>query len=420
MQVIADLHIHGPHSRATSRDITVENLEKYARMKGLGLLGTGDFTHPLWLKDLKAGLNENGSGILKTKTGFDYILSTEVANIYEQDKKSRKIHNTVYAPDFDTVDQINEFLSKHSDLNIDGRPMFYGLTCPELIEGLMSISKDIVVIPAHVWTPWFGVFGSKSGFDSIEECYKDQSRHIFALETGLSSDPSMNWRLSALDKYSLVSNSDAHSHWPWRIGREANMFDLEKLTYSNLFSAIREKSPEKFIATIEVDPAYGKYHLDGHRNCNTRLMPEESRKMNKTCPVCRKTLTIGVLHRVDELADRSDGFVPPGAVPYKTLIPLTEIISTVTGIDQLYSKKIWEIYNRLIKRFSSEFNVLLKADFGDLKEIVNEKLAELIIKVRNNSVVVNPGYDGVYGELSFKEKPIEENINPQKSIGSFF
>jgi len=416
MRVIADLHIHSPYSRATSRSITIQNLEKYARIKGLNLLGSGDFTHPMWLHELRENLTPDGSGILKSKNGFNFILSTEVSNVYEQEKKTRKIHNVLLAPDFATVSQINEFLSKHSDLNSDGRPVFYGMPCPDLVENLISISRDIVIIPAHAWTPWYGIFGSKSGFDSVEECFKDQTRHIFALETGLSSDPAMNWRLSGLDNYSLVSNSDAHSFWPWRIGREANVFELEKPSYYDMVKAIKERDARKFKYTIEVNPAYGKYHIDGHRDCDVHLEPTESIKMNNICPVCSRPLTIGVMHRVEELADRPEGYKPKGAVPFKTLIPLTEIIATATGTRQLYSKKIWEDYNGLIKVFGSEFDVLLHAEQEEMKKVVHPKIAELVLGVRHGNVRINPGFDGVYGSLIFgnsKESGEEKGKKPK-------
>lgn len=419
MQIIADLHIHGPHSRGTSRSLTIQNLEKYARIKGLGMLGTGDFTHPLWLSEIKGNLVEDGSGVLKTKNGFDFILSAEVSNIYTEGGKARKIHNLILAPDLDTVAQINEFFSKHCNLNSDGRPTFYRMTCPELVENLISISRDVVIIPAHAWTPWFGIFGSKSGFDSVEECFKDQARHIFALETGLSSDPAMNWRLSGLDKYSLISNSDAHSYWPWRIGREANVFELENPSYGDLIKAIRDRDERKFLSTVEVDPSYGKYHLDGHRDCNTCLEPKESLKMGKICPVCRKPLTIGVLHRVEELADRPEGHVPSGAIPFKSIIPLTEIIGTVAGIEQLYSRKIWEIYERLIKAFGSEFNVLLHAEESEMAKVANDKIARLVTDIRKGDVTVEPGYDGLYGKLSLGGNETKKNKNPQSTLGSF-
>jgi uncharacterized protein (TIGR00375 family) len=266
----------------------------------------------------------------------------------------------------------------------------------------MGVDKEAEVIPAHIWTPWFSVFGSESGFNSIEECYHDQAKNIHALETGLSSDPAMNWRLSSLDRYALVSNSDSHSFWPWRIGREANVFELKSLSYKELMGAIREKDPKRFISTIEVDPSYGKYHIDGHRACSVRLEPQEARKLGNVCPVCRKPLTIGVLHRVEELADRPIGYVPKGAIPFKSLIPLTEIIGGVMGIQQLYSKKIWAAYNQLIQRFGSELAVLLDAEEPELKKVVEKRLAEAIIGVREGKVEIRPGYDGVYGYPVFE------------------
>jgi uncharacterized protein (TIGR00375 family) len=419
MRIMADLHIHGPHSRATSRSITIENLEKYARMKGLNLLGTGDFTHPEWMKALKGELTEDGSGVLKTKTGFSFMLSAEVCNVYEEGGRLRKVHNVIHAPDFGTVGQINEFLGKHGSLRTDGRPVFNGMTCPELVEGLMSISHEIAVIPAHAWTPWFGIFGSKSGFDSVEECFKDQARHIFALETGMSSDPAMNWRLSSLDRYALVSNSDAHSYWPWRIGREANVFELTEISYQNMMKAVKERDRNRFLYTVEVDPSYGKYHFDGHRDCKVRLSPSESLKKGNICPVCRRPLTIGVLHRVEELSDRPEGYLPKDYVPFKTLLPLTEIVAAVRGTSQLYSKKVWEEYTRLVRRFGSEFEVLIEAGREALKEVSGEKVADVIIGIREGRLRVEPGFDGVYGRLSLDERQEERPKSPQSSLDGF-
>jgi uncharacterized protein (TIGR00375 family) len=402
MKVIADLHMHGRFSRATSTQLTIPNLVKYAKIKGLNLLGTGDFTHPLWLQELKNSLTEDGTGVLRDNEGFGFILSGEISSIYSQGGKVRRVHNIILARSFEAAEQINEALTKRKvNLRSDGRPIC-GIPCPELVELIMGVDKEAEVIPAHAWTPWFSVFGSESGFDSMEDCYKDQTKNIHALETGLSSDPAMNWRLSSLDKFSLVSNSDSHSFWPWRIGREANVFELKSLTYRDLLSAIREKDPKRFLYTIEVDPSYGKYHFDGHRLCNISLSPEESRKLGKWCPVCKKPLTIGVLHRVEELADRPAGYVPKGAIPFKSLIPLTEIISARTGIGQLYSKKIWAVYNQLIQRFGSEFAVLLDAEEKELEKVVDEKLAKAIVDVRKGKVEIRPGYDGVYGYPVFE------------------
>ena len=426
MKVIADLHIHGRFSRATSKDLTIPNLEKYARIKGLSLLGTGDFTHPIWLKELKENLIEDGSGILKTRSGFSFVLQTELSSIYSQDNRGRRVHNLILAPDFEVVEQINSELSKLGRLDYDGRPIF-NLPCPELVERMISISPDIELIPAHAWTPWFSIFGSNSGFDSVEECFLDKARHIHALETGLSSDPAMNWRLSKLDKYSLISNSDSHSFWPWRIGRECNVLELLEPSYKNLLKAIRTRAG--FKETLEFWPHEGKYHYDGHRSCNVVLEPKEAIKLNNICPVCKKPLTIGVLHRVEELADRPEGFVPSGAVPFRNLIPLSELISGINNTTP-YSKKVWEIYNNLIKNFGDEFSVLLDRSKEELRKVADEKVAEIIIRNRSQMIKFLPGYDGVYGTPIFDEtqkeqspkKPKAESrpTGPQKGLGEFF
>ena len=425
MEIISDIHLHSRFSRATSKEITIPNLIKYAKIKGLSLLGTGDFTHPMWIKELKSNLKDDGYGILKTSEGFPFILQTEIANIYTQDGKGRRVHNIILAPSFDVVEQINEELGKKGRLDYDGRPIF-GFSCIELVDMMMGISKDIEIIPAHVWTPWFSVFGSKSGFDSVEECFGEKSKFIHALETGLSSDPAMNWRLSKLDRYTLISNSDSHSFWPWRIGREANVFEMDKLDYSEFIRIIREKDTKRFLYTIEVDPSYGKYHLDGHRDCNVCLEPKESIEKKGICPVCKRSLTIGVLNRVEELADRPGGFKPDNAIPYRSLMPLSEIISSVLGIEQLYSKKIWDAYNKLIKAFGTELEVLIKVSETRLKSVVGNKMAEAIVGVRNGKVKIRPGYDGVYCKALFDVDTEKGNKNVaegptkrQKSIADF-
>lgn len=393
MKIIADLHLHSKHSRATSKNLDLINLEKYAKIKGINLLGTGDFTHPIWFKELKKNLIEDGSGILKTKTGFNFLLTVELSNIYTQDGKGRRIHNIIFAPNFEVVDQINQALLKKGRLDYDGRPIF-GFNCVELVEMMKNISNEIEIIPAHIWTPWFSLFGSMSGFDSIEECFRDQAKHIHAVETGLSSDPEMNWRLSMLDKISLVSFSDAHSFWPWRIGREATIFDI-KLKYKELINAIRTKKGLK--ETIEVNPNYGKYHLDGHRSCDICLRPKESIKLKKICPNCGKKLTIGVLHRVEELADRNDGFKPKNAKPFKSLIPLSELIAGVVN-QGVATQKVWKEYNNLMENLGPELIILLETTLEELKKVTNNKIAEAIIDNREGKIKVAPGYDGVYGK----------------------
>jgi len=407
--IIADLHIHSKYSRATSKDLTLENLEKYARIKGLDILGTGDFTHPKWLAELKQNLIEDESGILKTKTGFKFVLSTEISSIYTQEGKTRKIHQLILAPNFDIVAQINEMLLKWGRLDYDGRPIF-GKSALEVVEMCKKVSKNVEIIPCHIWTPHFSLFGANSGFNSLKECYKDQAKHIFALETGLSSDPAMNWRLSELDNYSLVSFSDAHSYWPWRIGRECTIFDLKDITYGNLINAIKNKNPKEFLYTLEFYPEEGKYHFTGHRNCNISLSPKESLKLNDICPVCNSKLTIGVLERVEKLADRPEGFLPKNAIPFKSLVPLSELLSKFFNFN-IASRKVWLEYNKLINNFKSELNVLLNVSYEELKKISDEKLADLIIKNREGKLKVTPGYDGVYGELilnSKKQKDLTE------------
>ncbi|MFH1450382.1 MAG: endonuclease Q family protein, partial [archaeon] len=389
MKLYADLHIHSRFSRATSKNLTIENLEKYAKIKGINLLGTGDFTHPKWLAELREKLSEDGSGFLKTKSGFKFILQSEVSQMYRQDDKGRRVHNIILAPSFEVVDQINEFLAPRGKLASDGRPIFSGLDCKELCENLFEISEKIEIIPAHIWTPWFSVLGSKSGFDSIEECFGEYTSKIHALETGLSSDPAMNWRVSKLDRFTLVSNSDTHSFWPWRLGRECNVLDIEP-TYDNLQKAL--KTREGFEFTVEVDPSYGKYHFDGHRKCDVCLEPKESLKNQNKCPKCGKPLTIGVLNRVEELADREEGYAPKNAVPFKTLLPLSEIIALSVGVKSPASSKVDSIYYKLIEKFGSEFNVLIEAQDSDIENVAGKRLSELIIRNRNNEIKVSPGY----------------------------
>jgi len=398
MDIIADLHIHSKHSRACSKDLDITMLEHYARIKGTHLLGTGDFTHPLWQKELREKLTEDHTGILKTKTGMNFILQTEISLIYTQDGKGRKVHNVVLARNFDIMDQITEALKKRGRVDYDGRPIF-GMSCIAFMEMMQTIDKDIEVIPAHAWTPWFSLFGSNSGFDSIKECFGDMTKHIHAIETGLSSDPPMNWRLSQLDSVDLVSSSDCHSYWPWRMGREATIFDLKELTYDNIIHAIRN---QEVAGTIEVDPNYGKYHFDGHRNCGVVMTPEESIAHKDICPKCKRPLTIGVLHRVEELADRPAGFKPKHAKPYYTLLPLAELIAGLYNT-AVSSKKMWEAYSPLIKAFDSEFNILMHVSGQELLKVTHPKIAHAILLNRQAAIKVKPGYDGEYGVLLFDE-----------------
>lgn len=412
MKFVADLHIHSRFSRATSSNLNIPNLVKYARVKGVNLLGTGDFTHNLWLNELKNDLREDGTGILKGGNNFPFVLSAEISSIYKQGNSVKRIHNVLLSPDFETVEQINDSLRRKGvNLEADGRPIC-GIPSPEIVEIVKGINPKNEVIPAHIWTPWFSLFGSKSGFDRIEDCFQDQTKHIHSLETGLSSDPAMNWRLSSLDRFALVSFSDSHSFWPWRIGREATVFELKELSFDNLIKALRTK--EGLVETIEVDPSYGKYHHDGHRGCNVSLTPEETKKHDNMCPVCKRPLTIGVLHRVEELADRQEGFVPENSKPFRSLVPLSEIISLVLKAN-VSSSRVWEAYNQLVNSFGSELNVLLEAEEDKMKNVVDENIVDLILRVRENKVKLKPGYDGVYGELVEEEKI----KGPQKRLSEF-
>jgi len=411
--VFADLHIHSRYSRATSQKMNIKEITRFARIKGLNLVGTGDFTHPQWLQELKNNLTEIQDTDLYRPaetpgSPVRFMITGEVCTIFNFEGNVKKIHHVILTPSFENAIQINERLAKHGDLTADGRPIL-GMTAPQLVEEIMEVSRDNVVIPAHAWTPWFSLFGAFSGFNHIEDCYQDTTRHIPALETGLSSDPPMNWRLSTLDKYALVSNSDCHSAWPWRIGREANVFELKKLSYREVVEAIRKRDPKRFRFTVETNPAYGKYHWTGHRNCKVSLPPQEAIKLGNHCSVCRRTLTKGVEQRIEELADRPMGFKPEGAIGYMHLLPLSEIISSVTGVTYPGVQKVWNIYNVLISKFGDEYSVLIEASKEAMAEVVDREIAEAVVRVREGRVKVAPGYDGVYGQLQiFEEKDVEE------------
>jgi len=422
MRIIADLHIHGRFSRATSERMNIEEIARYAKIKGLSLVGTGDFTHPKWLSEIRETLAQDAdTGLCRVAKNPDspmrFMLTTEVCTIFDYQRQSKKVHHVILAPSLDVVTQINAALERHGDLVSDGRPIL-NMTAAQLVESVMELSSDNMVFPAHAWTPWFSIFGAFSGFDTVEDCYQDMTRHIHALETGLSSDPPMNWRLSKLDKFSLVSNSDCHSFWPWRIGREANVFDLEQFTYQQVTEAILTNDPTHFKFTIETDPAYGKYHWTGHRNCNVSLSPKEAQKFNNICPVCRRKLTKGVEQRVEELADRPAGYTPIGKPGYKRLLPLSEIIAAVLNVDEPSTQAVWKIYNTLIGKFGDEYSVLLDASMDALNEVVDRHVAEAILKVRKGSITVVPGFDGVYGKLVLGEAASPEAPREFKRFGS--
>jgi uncharacterized protein (TIGR00375 family) len=393
----------------------IEEIARFARIKGLSLVGTGDFTHPKWFEELRETLvPEPDASLYKTarspESSVYFMITTEVSTIFTFENDVKKIHHVILTPSMETAVQINERLSRYGNLSVDGRPIL-DMNAPHLVEEVMEVSSENMIFPAHAWTPWFSIFGAFSGFNSVEDCYQDMTKHIYALETGLSSDPPMNWRLSKLDNFTLVSNSDSHSFWPWRIGREANVFELKGLNYREIIEAIRYKDKERFKFTVETDPAYGKYHWTGHRNCNVTLSPQEAIKLGNVCPVCRKKLTKGVEQRVEELADRPAGFKPKNAVDFMHLLPLSEIIATVLGVDSPSTQQVWSIYNKLIEKFSDEYTVLIETPKEALITVVDEKIAEAIVRVREGQIKVVPGYDGVYGRLLI----FEENL-PGKTV----
>ena len=418
VRVTADLHIHSRYSRATSERMSIEEIGRFARIKGLNLVGTGDFTHPKWLAEMQETLvPEPDTGLYKIAKNPElpvhFMATTEVSTIFTFAGETKKIHHVILTPSLENAAQINDRLSKYGDLASDGRPTL-NMDAAHLVEEVMEASSQNMVFPAHAWTPWFSIFGAFSGFDSVEDCYQDMTKHIYALETGLSSDPPMNWRLSKLDRFALVSNSDSHSFWPWRIGREANVFELEKPSYFEVVDAIRRKDTERFKFTIETDPAYGKYHWTGHRNCHVSLSAKEAIKLGNICPVCRRKLTKGVEQRVEELADRSLGFKPEGAVGFVRLLPLSEIISTVLHVDSPSTQKVWSIYNSLIERFGDEYTVLIDASKEALMSVADVQIAEAVVRVREGDVRIAPGYDGVYGQIAIFEDQSEKKASPRR------
>jgi len=361
-------------------------------------LGTGDFTHQIWFKEIKEKLIDNGKGFYFYQ-GFAFVITGEISLMYTQNKKGRKVHLNLLVPSIEIAEKIHAYLDKKGfRRDYDGRPIF-GLSCEDFVSEMMKISKDIEIIPAHIWTPWFGVFGSMSGFDSLNEAFGEQVENIHAIETGMSSDPEMNWKIKELGDKAIVSFSDAHSFWPFRLGREATIFKKTD-SFLELIKQIRENY---FIGTIETEPAYGKYHWDGHRMCNFSCSPKKTRELNKICPVCGKPLTIGVESRVEMLESKDSNHL--NKKKFYTLLPLQEIIALSVGSSNMQSKKVWEIYNLLIKNFGNEFNILLNISEGNfLKEKIDVKLVELILKNREGKIKVKPGYDGVYGEALLEEK----------------
>ncbi len=391
---ILDLHIHSPYSRACSSKISLERIEKTCLEKGVDIIATGDYTHPSWFKEIKNKLEETDkdSGLYKLKekeNKVKFILSTEVSLIYKENDKLRKIHLVVLSPNIEAVNNLNNYLTKKYNINSDGRPIL-GISSPEFVKLCLKINPQFLIFPAHIWTPWFSIFGSKSGFNSFKECFKDQVKHIYAYETGLSSDPAMNARVNLLDNLTCLSNSDAHSLD--NIGREANIFDLNKVCFNEIYRVIKERDLKSLKGTIEMYPEEGMYYLNGHRDCGYSSISNDS-----ICRVCKKPLTLGVLKQVENLASRDKNYKLKNSPPYYHLVSLNKIISQAVGIKSLKSKKIRKEYLNIINNFGSELDVLLNLD---LKNLVDCKMIEGIKRVREKKINIEPGYDGQYGKIN--------------------
>ncbi|MDD5098476.1 MAG: endonuclease Q family protein [Candidatus Pacebacteria bacterium] len=412
MKFIADFHVHSKYSRATSKTTDLENISKWAKIKGVKVIACGDFTHPRWIKEIKESLKPAEPGLFQLgNSDTRFILTTEISCIYSKGGKIRKIHAVVIAPSIEIAEKINEKLNEIGNLHSDGRPIL-GLDVKELLKIVLDISPDCMLIPAHCLTPWFGLFGSKSGFDSIEECFEELSSHIYAIETGLSADPAMIWRIPDGRKVALLSNSDAHS--PEKIGREANVFDTE-LSYYSILEAIKTRDPKKFLETIEFFPEEGKYHYDGHMDCKIYLSPKESEEYGELCPVCGRKLTVGVLNRVQKLADKEEGFIPENAIPFRRIIPLKEIVAEAMNMGTV-SKAVNRAYHNLIENLGSEFDILLDISIEKIKSVSGEKIAEGIKRAREGKVNIRPGYDGEFGKISIFSETEKRDIIRQRKL----
>lgn len=442
MDYVADLHLHSRYSRAVSQEMNLHTMSRYAQKKGLDILTTGDWTHPLWLREIKSQLVETKEGLYSLKSQqhdekkIYFLLSVEIASIFSQGGKSRRIHNLIFAPNFETAEKINqELLKRGVNLSSDGRPII-GMSSKQLLQLILEIDERSLLIPAHIWTPWFGLFGANSGFDSIEESFEELSPYIYGIETGLSSDPEMNWSMKELDTRSILSFSDAHS--PAKMGREATVFRLSDLSYSAIREAIMEpnktydlrlKNKErkeveelhKVLYTIEFYPEEGKYHYNGHRNCNVYQTPEETKEKGEICPVCKRRITVGVMQRVQDLTNETaHGIVKSNAdglqwftdrtgkhPPFVKMVPLNEIIAE-SFASSVSTIKVKAMFDKLCEDFGSEIAVLLKTSIADIEKSAGEKIAEGVKKVREGNIVIQPGYDNVYGTVKIWSDKKEE------------
>jgi uncharacterized protein (TIGR00375 family) len=402
MRKIIDFHIHSKYSRATSKAFDLDEMAKWSAIKGVDIISCADFTHPAWFDILEKNLEEiNNSGLYKIKNSnskIKFLISTEVSCIYRQNDKTRRVHLCILMPSLESAGKFNKLLKDAgAKLASDGRPIL-GMSAKKVLKFMLEADKKAMMIPAHVWTPWFAVFGSKSGFDSLQECFEELTPHIYAIETGLSSDPIMNWCLSELDNLTIVSNSDAHSG-P-HIGREANVMDLEQESYDEIYNIIKTKNKSKFLYTIEFYPEEGMYHWDGHRDCKFSCHPDDTKnKHQDLCPKCKKPLTIGVMSQVDKLADIKEAKINKSKhVPFKSIVPLPNIIANYFGMGRT-SKRVQSLYLDIINKADNEFKILLDLSPEELNKIMPEDLATGIIKMRNNQMHIEPGFDGQYGKV---------------------
>lgn len=436
MKYVADLHLHSKYSRAVSPQMTLPVMADFAVKKGINILTTGDFTHPLWFREISTQLEESGEGVYQVKGNnkLTYILTVEVSSIYSQGGKTRRIHSLIFTPNIETAGKINqELMRRGANLSSDGRPII-GLSAKQLLQLILEVDERCFLIPCHVWTPWFSLYGSMSGFDSIEECFEDLSDHIYGIETGLSSDPLMNWRIEELKSRSILSFSDSHS--PMKMGREATIFDLSEVSFSAIREAISnpflgKKTSNRISATFEFYPEEGKYHFTGHRNCKVIQSPQDSRRDGIICPVCKRPLTVGVMHRVEDLATLPEKFgtmIDDFGVhwitdpekkhpPFVKLVPLNEIIAEVSGLPTT-SVKVKEMFDKMCEELGSEISILLKTKISDIERIAGPKISQGVEKVRSGDIEIKPGFDGEYGIVKIDLNDTDSTSNENKKEGT--
>ena len=427
MKFYADLHIHSHYSRATAKNLDLENLYLWAQLKGIHVVGTGDCIHPQWLKELEEKLEPAEEGLFKLKTKYSkaidhevpaacrgivrFMLTVEISNIYKRLDKVRKVHNLIWFPSFAAAKKVQAKLGAIGNIKSDGRPIL-GLDSRDLLEIALQADPRNLFVPAHIWTPWFSALGSMGGFDRMADCFADLTSHIYAVETGLSSDPLMNWRLKQLDPFILISNSDAHS--PSKLGREANIFNTD-LSYGGIANALKDHKDKGLVGTLEFFPEEGKYHYDGHRNCQVRWHPTETIKHKGLCAVCGKGVTVGVMARVEELADRPEGVKSPRARPYKSLIPLPELISVAKNIGSS-SKAVQAVFQNMLATIGNEFYILCDAEIAEIKQCAGGVIAEGVSRMRQGKVEIAAGYDGEFGAIKIFSDQERKAIDQQLAL----